>query len=472
MAKWSALIAIALTVSMAHAEQVDSYRLGPGDTISIQVMDHPEYSVTLAIRPDGRVSYPTTGELDIAGLTVEELSELIKETLTKRLRDPEVWVNVVGFRPMNVFVLGAVANPGQVQVPQRGMLVRDVLARVSGLSPNADPAGAVLYPEGAEPIRLNLAEEMAVRPETGTTMKPGDFLYVPQRIVNRVTVAGQVGSPGEIVLEPGATVLDLVLKAGGLTQQADLKDSWVIRKDGTIEQVDLSGIYSGEEAGIELRPDDALIVGKPGPLAPVLVLGQVRTSGRFTYDPSATLADLLAMAGGPTPEADAKHSRILRLDGSATPVDLQAVLDGQADEKLRDVGIQPGDILMVPKQMDRVALLGEVSTPGFYGVEKGTRLSEVLTKAGGVLVREGKGKIGYLVRRTQIPDNESSQQEVEVRRLDISGVLFGGNTEDDVELHAGDLVYVPGEKEPGFWELYRRDPWRLLGIFSLLERIF
>jgi len=472
MGTWTALVAIALATPLLYAEDAVPYRLGAGDSIGIQVMNHPEYSLQLTIRPDGRASYPTTGELNLAGLTVEELCELIKDSLADRLREPEVFVNVVGFRPTKVFVLGAVANPGQVDVPQEGMLVRDVLARVGGARADAELAQAVLYQTGAEPITLSLVEEMDAKPGAGTTMNPGDFLFVPQRIVKQVTIAGQVRSSGRVIIEPRDTILDLILKAGGFAERADLEDSRIIRTDGTIEEVDLRNVYSGEETDIGLAPNDTLIVGRAEQIAPVLVLGQVGAGGRFPYDPLATLGDLLAMAGGPTGEADAKHSRILHLDGTVTPIDLEAVLEGQADEKLRDIQLQPGDILMVPKQLDRVALLGQISRPGFYGIEEGTRLSQVLIEAGGVLVREGKGKIGYLVRRTDMSSGEPLQEEVEVRRLNISGVLFRGKTKDDVELQAGDLIYVPGDKELGFWDQYRRNPLGLLSLISLIERVF
>lgn len=472
MAKWLTSAVLVLSALAAYAQAPALYRLGPGDTISIQVMNHPEYSLALTIRPDGRVSYPTTGDLELTGLTPEQLRDLLRKSLSDRLRNPEVTVNVTGFRAMRLVVLGSVLTPGPVDVPQEGMVIRDALTRVGGVALDADPLKATLYPSGGEAKTVNLTEEMAAKPGAGTVMRAGDLLYVPKRVVNTAVIVGQVRTPGQVLIELDRTTLDYIIRVGGIADRADAKHSRLIRSDGTVTEVDLSQVYSGKKSEITLQPNDTLIVGTTEAQPPILVLGQVSGAGRYPYDPTVTLADLLSGVGAPTRDADAKHSRLLHQDGTMTQVDVQSVLEGQADDNLRGIHLQPGDILMIPKQMDRVALLGQVSGPGFYGLEEDMRLSELLTQAGGVQVQEGKGKLGYLVRRKPAPEGAPAGEKVEVRRLDLAGVLFRGNTKDDVLLQPDDVIYVPSEREPKFWEEYMRNPIAALGLISLLYSVF
>jgi len=90
----------------------DSYILGPGDAVQVELLDVPEYSGVFAIGPDGALYLPRLRALYVEGLTVEELRYFLTEQFKIYVRKPEVYVRPVTFRPIRVYVGGEVRRPG------------------------------------------------------------------------------------------------------------------------------------------------------------------------------------------------------------------------------------------------------------------------------------------------------------------------------------------------------------------------
>src|SRR6056297_2519352 len=78
----------------ATPEFVDEYRIGIGDGLDIRVWRNEDLSVTVPVRPDGKISVPLAGDLMVGGSTPEEVSAIITERLSTYIRDPNVTVIV------------------------------------------------------------------------------------------------------------------------------------------------------------------------------------------------------------------------------------------------------------------------------------------------------------------------------------------------------------------------------------------
>ncbi len=121
------------------------YRLGAGDTVSIQVFNEPELSITVKIGDNGRVAYPFLGELSVAGTTPAALEKQIAAALEgDYLVDPRVSVSITEYRPF--FVNGQVKNPGSFPF-QPGMTVRKAVSLAGGLTERASDKRITLIPE-------------------------------------------------------------------------------------------------------------------------------------------------------------------------------------------------------------------------------------------------------------------------------------------------------------------------------------
>ena len=90
----------------------DAYILGPGDRLSIELLDLPELSGRVNIGPDGTIYLPRLRALFVEGLTIEELRLFLTEQFRPYVRDPEVYIRPLRYRPIRVYVGGEVKRPG------------------------------------------------------------------------------------------------------------------------------------------------------------------------------------------------------------------------------------------------------------------------------------------------------------------------------------------------------------------------
>ncbi|MDM7460649.1 MAG: polysaccharide biosynthesis/export family protein, partial [bacterium] len=107
MMKWvlTALGITALLMTIGVA-QPDDYTLDTGDVLRVTVLRHEQFSGEFTVPPSGCVVFPGVGELTVRGLTLNQLSETLRTQLSKRLREPEVFVSLKQARPLLVFVEG------------------------------------------------------------------------------------------------------------------------------------------------------------------------------------------------------------------------------------------------------------------------------------------------------------------------------------------------------------------------------
>jgi len=92
------------------------YEIQGGDRLYIEVMDHTELSKSVTVRPDGKISFPLIGDIYARGFTVTHLQEVLTEKLADYVRGTHVTVFVERFFFSHVLVLGAVKNPGPLEI--------------------------------------------------------------------------------------------------------------------------------------------------------------------------------------------------------------------------------------------------------------------------------------------------------------------------------------------------------------------
>lgn len=105
----------AATATAPDVNQVtdESYVIGPGDVIGVNVWKEPDISKAVPVRSDGKISLPLAGELQASGTTPKELERAIIEKLKSYISDPEVTVIVQEIRSQKFNILGQVVKPGE-----------------------------------------------------------------------------------------------------------------------------------------------------------------------------------------------------------------------------------------------------------------------------------------------------------------------------------------------------------------------
>ena len=162
-----------------------NYIIGPGDGLNIIVWRNSELSMSVPVRPDGKVAAPLIDELVAQGKTSLEVAREIEKALGKYVRDPVVTVIVTGFvgpYSEQIRVIGEAARPQALPYKQN-MTILDVMIAVGGLTDFADGNAASITraSEGGKRYSVRL-KDLIKRGDISANveMKPGDILIIPQ----------------------------------------------------------------------------------------------------------------------------------------------------------------------------------------------------------------------------------------------------------------------------------------------------
>lgn len=162
-----------------------SYVIGPGDNLNIVVWRNPELSMSVPVRPDGKIAAPLVDELPAAGKNSVELARDVEKVLGKYVRDPIVTVMVSGFvgpYDQQIRIVGEAARP-QALAFKSQMTLLDVMIAVGGLTDFADGNGASILrtSEGNKQYSVRI-KDLLRRGDVSANvqMRPGDILIIPQ----------------------------------------------------------------------------------------------------------------------------------------------------------------------------------------------------------------------------------------------------------------------------------------------------
>ncbi len=162
-----------------------NYIVGPGDSLNIIVWRNPELSLSVPVRPDGKLSTPLVDELVVQGKTSVEIARDVEKALSKFVRDPVVTVIVTGFvgpYSEQIRVVGEATKPQFLPYKQK-MTLLDVMIAVGGLTDFADGNSALIFraSEGDKRYSVRI-RDLIKRGDISANieMKPGDVLIIPQ----------------------------------------------------------------------------------------------------------------------------------------------------------------------------------------------------------------------------------------------------------------------------------------------------
>ncbi|MGB7131238.1 MAG: polysaccharide biosynthesis/export family protein [Candidatus Sulfotelmatobacter sp.] len=157
------------------------YVIGADDTLHISVWKEPDMTVSLPVRPDGKISIPLLDDVQAAGMTPMQLAASIKTKLKKYIEDPRVTVVVTAMNSQRIFVLGEVSHSGPMALLP-SMTVLQALSSAGFTQFSNLKAIYLLRTQGGQETKIPFKYKDAIRGKSAQTdlmLKPGDTIVVP-----------------------------------------------------------------------------------------------------------------------------------------------------------------------------------------------------------------------------------------------------------------------------------------------------
>ncbi len=235
----------------ADATAGQTYVLGPGDVIEVDVLGRSDFKTRTRVRSDGSIVLPFIGVVRAASLSAQDLSNQVAASLRSGgiFADPIVSVEIVSYASQYVTVLGAVANPGLVPV-DRAYRVSEILARVGGKRQGGAEYVVLRPTDGAEQ-RLEIEQLATGGPEQDPIVPPGAKLFLPE--AETFFIYGQVNTPGAYPLMDDMTLRMALAPGGGLAHTRTQRRIKLFRGAQEMRVTDLN---------MEIQPGDVIKVGE------------------------------------------------------------------------------------------------------------------------------------------------------------------------------------------------------------------
>ncbi len=295
-----------------------------------------------------------------------------------------------------VFIGGnVVSQPGQFQFVD-GMNVSDLI-QIAGVKGPYDGDKIALLTWGTEGLtpRVLILNEAQARIRKLSAFDEVELFR--NNNLGAVTIDGSINNPRTLVLGQGMTLKDLILAAGGLTEDVyydHLRVTRVHNVDGKKfenQEMNLSlvDILNNGESNIALQDKDQVYIYGIDEMSireKVVLGGQVRKPGEFFIGQGMNLKDLILAAGGYTDQAYLDSAEVIRY----------LVVNGQRTKEIISINLEIDEdfvlnnydeitIKKIPNWYDKktVTLTGQLKFPGTYTINDGDRLSDIVVRAGG-----------------------------------------------------------------------------------------
>ena len=176
------LTSVVGTEKVLAADKPDIYQLRQGDTVLISVWREDTLQRQVIVLPDGSITFPLIGRVEVAGLSTPEVEQRIAKKLKEYIPEPIVTVVIVGIDGNRAYVTGKVIHPGPLII-SGPITVLQAISLVGGFDKFADEGGIKVIrskPDGQEIIPVKYSDIISGRStSTNILLKAGDTLVVP-----------------------------------------------------------------------------------------------------------------------------------------------------------------------------------------------------------------------------------------------------------------------------------------------------
>ena len=445
------------------------YMLDVGDVLQVQLVGANENNIEeLLINADGSITLEDIGEIVIAGLSLNDASQLIKSKVNSSFIGTEAFINLIEIRDVNILVTGNAENPGIYTLTGNSNILQALLA-AGGISEFGSLREINLIRDDVIVETLDIYDLLIEgKYSIKKRLRSGDVVFVETR-KNIITIAGAVNRPAKYEAMDDQKLISIIEYANGINRTADLENISLERMvDGSLKTIAVPN--DSYFKAIDVQDGDSIYI-REYPYRQAKISGAVLKPGSYTMAAGQTINDLIEKAGGYTENAyqfgaiylneDAKKVNELSKEilyqefldsiiaasqqniGDLTPVvklteDIKntspngrVVINLLNDASIDLYKIKEGDELFVPERNNVVYVYGEISSEGAVMYSDNQDVEYFVEKSGGYKKFADNESI-YILH----PNGES-------QRYRSKRSIFERSPKSEIRIYTGSIIFVP-----------------------------
>src|SRR5579863_2898648 len=425
------------------------YVLGPGDSLTINLVGSVSQRLRRVVDLEGRVVLPEVGGVEVSGKTLGDVQQMVQSVLRTEYHDVQADVSLSKLRSVRVYVVGDVQYPGAYQVSALSTALNAVYE--AGGPTSRGSVRIFNHYRGKQLIEKIDVYDLLLHGVNSNVqrLQAGDTIQVPP-LGGEVTISGMVRRPAIYELNGETSLAQVLEVAGGVLPSGTLRHVDVERLEAhesrTMLRLDIPE-YNNQETVTKALEDFKIQDGDKVQISPILPYadktvyldGYVFRPGKFAYRDGMKVTDLIKSYKDLLPEPYKQHAEIIRLKApDNTPEVLAFNLDDALAGKDQDLVLRPFDTVRVFGRFDFedppiITVTGEVRDPGDHVTNGVIHLRDAIYLAGNT-TSDAQLDNAQIFRKTE-------QGELKVISVNLTGAL-AGDAKDDVLLEPKDRVVV------------------------------
>lgn len=440
-----------------------NYRLGPGDELQIEVWGASETNITQKVSPDGYISIPNVGPVNVNGLTVQAATNRIKAKLSQIYSglassnvnlSTHVKVSLGQIRTIQVNIMGEVARPGTYALSSFSTVFH-ALYKAGGMSKMGSLRNIKVVRGGRTVATVDVYDYIINgRSHSDIRLQEGDVILAsPYDAL--VLIKGKVKRPMYYEMKSSESIRTLIGFAGGFSNDA-YRGAVTVDRNNTKERT-VATVDDMNYGVFKVKDGDVVSVGEILDRYDnrIEVKGAVYRPGYYELGKDIqTVKDLIEKADGLLEYAFTNRAVLHRENDDKTleviSLNVKAIIDGTE----ADVTLRKNDVLFIPSKYDleqkgTLEIRGEVYKPNVFPYAANTKLEDLIIMAGGLT--ESASTVRVDVTR-RIIDRKGTKKQKEIAQTFSFGVKDGFVVEGEpgFVLEPYDQVFV--RRSPGYSE--------------------
>jgi protein involved in polysaccharide export with SLBB domain len=434
-----------------------NYILGPGDEIIIDIWGNSELNVRYTIAPDGHITVPGLGRIQLSGMRVDQATAHLRNAFSSIYSDldspqPRTFlaISVGNVRTIRVNVMGEVVTPGTYTLSSFASAFHALYA-AGGINRIGSLRTIRVFRAGKTEAVVDIYEYLMHGNDAGDiTLRDGDIIKVdPYGVLAQIT--GEVKRPMWYEMKENETLDDLIRFAGGFRGEA-YKENVQLRRKGTSE-MEVYTVNALQFPDFRMHDGDQITVGNilTRFANRVAIEGAVMRPGSYAIgDDIKTVGDLVKKAQGPREDAFLSRALLYREKADLTPIVESVDVEALLQNRIPDIALRKNDRLFVPSVISlldnfTVYVGGEVREPGTYAYADNMSIEDAIVQAGGLRESASTARID-VYRRIKKPESTTAS--------DVTGEAFSFSLENGLII-SGDKSFT---LEPFDQVFVRRSP--------------